>query len=606
MAPALPLAADGLTVSRARLGGPGANRSLLEDALGAVAMDGLGLAPGEVLYIPRLRPPGRLRAGQVAPFAHGIALRLGELARSAQRDPAGSSAADRPCRFSTRAAFAAWLIGCVVETRGGAAREIVRAATRHGAPDAWWRGEVLGDGALLVPVIARLSQARMAARWVASLPPSDVKDALATVAQHYALSPVIAVPQCIELRGDAAPHQGARSSSPAVSRSARDTAHSVVLDAFDGIVSREEEWSRLAMPARQLLLAAITLATTPSLPRAQLATAIAETLAAPGLSEGPADVPEQAPRAGGAARANSPQAPHRQDPRSASPLASRPLIEQHGAKRSGTVRGQNYRPIARAIDTRRTEGASPPAAASPRDSGHRPTIADEASPQTVALPGARTAFDSGFGGLAFLLNAFRELGFHPDFTRPRDPALDISPLHLADRLGLHWFGAAYRRDPLHRWIVESGPRATPPSRWQVERDWLTPFAEGFAHYERGVLWHSAGFPLASPGGPISARRAARRLGLQTMPMPATAHGACPPDWSASLALFLSARFRQTTVQGDLTPRALAIPARCVPSEGRLDVHFALARLPLSLRIAGLDRDPGWSPAEGRDIRFHFA
>ncbi|MGO4778520.1 hypothetical protein AB4084_23945, partial [Lysobacter sp. 2RAB21] len=38
----------------------------------------------------------------------------------------------------------------------------------------------------------------------------------------------------------------------------------------------------------------------------------------------------------------------------------------------------------------------------------------------------------------------------------------------------------------------------------------------------------------------------------------------------------------------------------------IDVHLSLADLPLALRCAGLDRDPGWIPAAGHGIRFHFA
>ncbi|MCW5608384.1 MAG: hypothetical protein KIT26_10065, partial [Nitrosomonas sp.] len=37
----------------------------------------------------------------------------------------------------------------------------------------------------------------------------------------------------------------------------------------------------------------------------------------------------------------------------------------------------------------------------------------------------------------------------------------------------------------------------------------------------------------------------------------------------------------------------------------LDVYLSLAELPIALRIAGLDRDPGWIPVTGRTIAFHF-
>jgi hypothetical protein len=35
------------------------------------------------------------------------------------------------------------------------------------------------------------------------------------------------------------------------------------------------------------------------------------------------------------------------------------------------------------------------------------------------------------------------------------------------------------------------------------------------------------------------------------------------------------------------------------------VYLQLAALPLSIRVAGLDRDPGWIPAAGRTLSFHF-
>jgi len=38
---------------------------------------------------------------------------------------------------------------------------------------------------------------------------------------------------------------------------------------------------------------------------------------------------------------------------------------------------------------------------------------------------------------------------------------------------------------------------------------------------------------------------------------------------------------------------------------RLDLHFTLDALPLAVRLAGVDRDPGWIPSAGCDIRFCF-
>ena len=37
----------------------------------------------------------------------------------------------------------------------------------------------------------------------------------------------------------------------------------------------------------------------------------------------------------------------------------------------------------------------------------------------------------------------------------------------------------------------------------------------------------------------------------------------------------------------------------------VDVALSLAGLPIAVRLAGLDRDPGWIPAAGRTVAFHF-
>lgn len=55
------------------------------------------------------------------------------------------------------------------------------------------------------------------------------------------------------------------------------------------------------------------------------------------------------------------------------------------------------------------------------------------------------------------------------------------------------------------------------------------------------------------------------------------------------------------------PAAFVInqPGRITVSPAHLDVTFCLAAHPIEIRVAGLDRDPGWIPAAGRHVDFHF-
>ena len=53
------------------------------------------------------------------------------------------------------------------------------------------------------------------------------------------------------------------------------------------------------------------------------------------------------------------------------------------------------------------------------------------------------------------------------------------------------------------------------------------------------------------------------------------------------------------------PRYFKQRARIVVSAVNFDAYFALADLPIEIRLSGLDRDAGWVPAAGRTVRFHY-
>jgi len=46
-------------------------------------------------------------------------------------------------------------------------------------------------------------------------------------------------------------------------------------------------------------------------------------------------------------------------------------------------------------------------------------------------------------------------------------------------------------------------------------------------------------------------------------------------------------------------------AMVMASESRIDAFYRLDAHPLEIRMAGLDRDPGWIPGTSWDFRFHF-
>jgi hypothetical protein len=50
---------------------------------------------------------------------------------------------------------------------------------------------------------------------------------------------------------------------------------------------------------------------------------------------------------------------------------------------------------------------------------------------------------------------------------------------------------------------------------------------------------------------------------------------------------------------------IAHDARVFVTDSELHVFFSLAHLPLAIRLSGLDRNPGWVPASGRQVAFEF-
>jgi len=80
-------------------------------------------------------------------------------------------------------------------------------------------------------------------------------------------------------------------------------------------------------------------------------------------------------------------------------------------------------------------------------------------------------------------------------------------------------------------------------------------------------------------------------------------------WLGWLLPYLEARLALALGTADLDAVPALVcrhPAWIDVSSTALDIHLSLAGLPIELRIAGLDRDPGWIPAAGRSVAFHFA
>ena len=175
-----------------------------------------------------------------------------------------------------------------------------------------------------------------------------------------------------------------------------------------------------------------------------------------------------------------------------------------------------------------------------------------AVPRTAAAQAALeipTRIDTQHGGLFFVLNAALQMGLYGDFTQPLHRGLAMSPWRFLNEVGRAFGGRRFVRDPLAAWL-----------------------------------------------------KSTQGAGAEADPAPCDAEAlrCVLPGLRARLVLALGMRDARR-----LAGVLLRLPARVQAGPERIDVHFELQQLPLSVRLAGLDRDPGWIPAAGRDLRFHF-
>jgi hypothetical protein len=167
-----------------------------------------------------------------------------------------------------------------------------------------------------------------------------------------------------------------------------------------------------------------------------------------------------------------------------------------------------------------------------------------------------------------------------------------------------------------------------PATWPAElRDPLDRILWSTAG-SRVWLWSAAGYVLthrrARGEHATAARRACRLLEaaggaratlvwrpqrqIPWMP-PAALSAGCPARlgrWAAAAAPAVLRRLRLAIgSEGCRRGDWLRIPARLYVTTSHVDVVFALRDIDLRVRRGGLDRDPGWKPAYGRVVSFHF-
>jgi hypothetical protein len=179
--------------------------------------------------------------------------------------------------------------------------------------------------------------------------------------------------------------------------------------------------------------------------------------------------------------------------------------------------------------------------------------------------------DTSYAGVFYLVNVALHLGLYGDFSQPLRPGLSLPLGDFLALIGRGVCGTAIQRDPL----------------WGL-LDALSGSSSGTsaAEYEPETTLEARDETILADVAGMNGLRESWLDPIISMMASRAARGLCVPEKEA-LELLCSR------------------PGRVSLSDNRLDAVFDLATHPLAIRLAGLDRNPGWVPAAGRVIEFRY-
>jgi hypothetical protein len=240
------------------------------------------------------------------------------------------------------------------------------------------------------------------------------------------------------------------------------------------------------------------------------------------------------------------------------------------------------------------------------DEGQRASVEPTCSSESLSHEPARAAatgresreIETSFGGVFYLVNLGLFLGFYGDFTNPLRPGISLSLWDFVALAGRELVGKELEDDPVWMLLAELAGRA----------DGEEP-GKGFAPPDQTL--ESVSDALISHPFALSLSHDGRRSALtvrQEEYEKADSDDAPLRRWLGLLMPELRARLQRAlglAAHEGLGALLCHHRARVTTTTTHLDAYLSLAELPIVIRLAGLDRDPGWVPAAGRSIAFHF-
>ncbi|HKO99540.1 MAG TPA: hypothetical protein VJU86_21240 [Pyrinomonadaceae bacterium] len=245
------------------------------------------------------------------------------------------------------------------------------------------------------------------------------------------------------------------------------------------------------------------------------------------------------------------------------------------------------------------------------------------------------------GGLFYLINLALYLELYGDFTTPDSPGIQLNLWDFITLVGAELSEHEFPQDPIWS-LLETlagrddktlpGSDFASPADWRMSATWLNAFPakevwRWTTNKARLRLMHAGGFLVLDI--PRDSRNALTQIQAEAevywgsydslefasasrFAETSTSRKREELDpahlWLDRLLPYLRARLRQSfgaSYDGEPGKALCRRAATVRVTQTHVDVFFDLADLPIEIRLSGLDRDPGWVPAGGRFIAFHY-
>ena len=185
-----------------------------------------------------------------------------------------------------------------------------------------------------------------------------------------------------------------------------------------------------------------------------------------------------------------------------------------------------------------------------------------------------------WGGIFYLINVALALELYGDFTQPRrESSLPMPVWDFLSLIGARLVGPRFSDDAVWNLLATLSGRETnePPGSW------FDPPNESPRVDEEAASAYDESQPATLDGTPLDL-------------------------WVNRVAHVVTKYLAHSLNESDpdaLSELVFHHAAQILVTSERVTVCFSLAKHPIELRIAGLDRDPGWLPAAGRTVTFHY-